>query len=179
MTGLEPQVKVGIIFREIPGFPGYYATTDGRIYSTRQVAKKKGWIKQLNQFTHANGYKYVGLRVDGKTGNQYIHRLILLTFVGPCPEGMEACHLDGSRANNHVDNLRWDTRLNNIRDKFDHGTMMKGSQCPIAKLTEDIVREARREFSENGTPVKVLAQRYGITPGVMVLALKGITWKHV
>ena len=32
--------------------------------------------------------------------NIYIHHLVLLTFVGPRPEGMEVRHLDGDPLNN-------------------------------------------------------------------------------
>ena len=56
----------------------------------------------------------------------YIHRLVLLAFVGIPQDGYEACHFDGNSANNCLTNLRWDTRSANHQDKNRHGTMMKG-----------------------------------------------------
>jgi len=43
--------------------------------------------------------------IDGEM--RRVDHLVLLAFVGPCPEGYECRHLDGDPANNHVDNLRW------------------------------------------------------------------------
>jgi hypothetical protein len=36
--------------------------------------------------------------------------------VGPCPLGMEALHWDDDINNNHLSNLRWGTRTDNMRD---------------------------------------------------------------
>lgn len=47
--------------------------------------------------------------------------LIAETFLGPCPEGMECCHNDDNRANNRLDNLRWDTHQNNVKDGYRNG----------------------------------------------------------
>ena len=38
-----------------------------------------------------------------------VHRLVLETFVGAAPAGMEGCHNDGNRFNKRLENLRWDT----------------------------------------------------------------------
>lgn len=46
----------------------------------------------------------------------------MLAFVGPCPDGMEVCHNDGNPENNRVENLRYGTRSDNMRDKRKHGT---------------------------------------------------------
>ena len=56
------------------------------------------------------GRLYVSLHKNGKRNNLYVHRLVLITFVGPCPEGMECCHKDDNPLNNRLENLRWDTQ---------------------------------------------------------------------
>ena len=60
--------------------------------------------------------------VLGRGNTWMVHTLVLTAFIGPRPPGAEGCHNDGNPANNHLDNLRWDTRSNNIRDGVRHGT---------------------------------------------------------
>ncbi len=56
-----------------------------------------------------DGYPTVNLSRSGTKAARRIHRLVLEAFVGPCPEGMVACHNDGSRTNNDLANLRFDS----------------------------------------------------------------------
>lgn len=56
---------------------------------------------------------------SGKTHT--VHTLVLTAFVGPRPEGAEGCHNDGDPANNRVENLRWDTHTENMRDALRQG----------------------------------------------------------
>lgn len=64
--------------------------------------------------------------------NARIHSLVLEAFVGPRPDGMEGCHNDGDPANNHLANLRWDTRAANNQDTLRHGRHEKKrrTHCP-------------------------------------------------
>lgn len=41
-----------------------------------------------------------------------VHRLVLETFIGPCPDGQEARHLDGDATNNRLENLAWTPQSN-------------------------------------------------------------------
>lgn len=69
-----------------------------------------------------DGYLSAHLCRNGVKTSYKVHRLVLAAFVGPCPEGMEACHANGVRDDNRVENLRWDTRSANTLDKVGHGT---------------------------------------------------------
>lgn len=81
------------------------------------------------------------------------HRLVLTVFVGPCPEGMEGCHNDGDPSNNHVSNLRWDTRRSNILDAIKHGAHVNTSKthCPrgheleLPNLVPSSIKKGRRD----------------------------------
>lgn len=68
-----------------------------------------------------NGYLAIVLHKGGDTKTKYVHRLVLESFTGPAPEGMECLHIDGDKTNNHLDNLRWGTRQENILDIVRHG----------------------------------------------------------
>lgn len=58
---------------------------------------------------------------------------------------MEGCHNDGNPKNNWLYNLRWDTHLNNEKDKELHGTRHFGEKQSY--LTELEAIEARRLYS--------------------------------
>lgn len=140
---------------DIAGFDGCYQVSSmGRVRSQRL-----GTWRLLRQTINARGRPKVNLYTPAEPGNaitREVHRLVLEAFVGPCPEGMEACHNDGDPLNNRADNLRWDTHAANLRDKRRHGT--------AGKLTLKQAREIRAK-SKAGVAPKSLAAKYGITTG--------------
>jgi hypothetical protein len=74
----------------------------------------------LRLYTRPGAHQTVKLSRSGKVANQYVHRLVLAAFVGPCPPGNDACHGDGDPTNNRLTNLRWDTHRENMRDMVRH-----------------------------------------------------------
>lgn len=114
-----------VIYRDIPEFPGYRAGDDGSVWTCR---RKGGNDRGSDRFTDTwrrmkphphNGYLRVSLIRDGRVCSRTVHNLVLMAFVGPCPQGMEGCHYpDPDRANNRLSNLRWDTHSENARDKY-------------------------------------------------------------
>lgn len=102
--------------KPIPNFIDYFATLDGQIWSSLQGGR---WLSFGN---NGHGYATVGLWKDEKRYTMTVHRLILETFVGPRPDGMEACHYNGVRTDNRLENLRWDTPSNNQKDRLQYGT---------------------------------------------------------
>ncbi len=70
-------------------------------------------------------YQQVSLRTRR---NAQVHRVVLETFQGPCPDGMVCRHLDGNPHNNRLDNLAWGTMLENSQDRFRHGTATPAKQ---------------------------------------------------
>lgn len=103
------------IWKEIPGRPGYFASTDGFIRGAM------GGI--LKPYPNGNGYWKVKVGTiieDGKKrrDREFVHRLVMLTFVGPPPEGHEVDHDDFDRANNALMNLKYELKaVNNNRWK--------------------------------------------------------------
>ena len=113
-----------------------------------------------------------------------VSRLVLETFVGPCPDGMECCHQDDDRSNNRLGNLRWDTHANNVRDGYRNGAprkRMHGVQTGHAKLTDGkvvLARLLRTSWPKTFTH-ESLATLLGITRAAMSRALTRKTWRHV
>lgn len=100
---------MSVTIKDIPGFPGYRAADDGSVFSNRNHGGK-AWCK-LSGKTDRQGYIVLLFSVAGKKIHRSAHRIILETFVGPCPEGMEGCHTNGCPSDNRLSNLRWDTAL--------------------------------------------------------------------
>ena len=146
-------------WRPIPGYEGLYEVSDfGRARSVDRWYVRtdnrryffKGKI--LRQSITSNGYLTVTLRKNGTTRRKTMHRLVLLTFEGQCPAGMETCHNNGKRTDNRLSNLRWDTGSNNKVDTILHGNnpQSKKTHCPRGHLLKDpnLRRRKKREHRE-------------------------------
>lgn len=109
----------------LPGWEEFYEISDhGRVRSLPRVdSLGRNWPGRIRKLGyHPAGYWLIGLRGGGKATTKLVHSLVLTAFVGPRPEGLNACHNDGDPSNNHVDNLRWDTQSSNLLDAVQHGT---------------------------------------------------------
>jgi len=174
----------------VPKFAGRYEVSDrGDVRSVTRhdeyIDPRKGTAcrrlihgKPLTPTPDRYGRIYVDLR-DGVAAHRvYVHRLVLSTFIGECPPGMEACHNDGNFVNNRVANLRWDTHANNIADKVKHGTESKGSARPLAKLHETDI-PVIRELASAGVLHRDIAKRYGVCRELIGQIARGQKWRHV
>lgn len=115
------------IWKPAVGYEGYEVSDHGQVRSLdRTIYRKDGQTRlckgrALKPQKHSDGYLYVCLYREAKPRKEYIHRLVLEAFTGPCPDGMECRHLDGNPENNRVSNLQWGTRSENILDVVRHG----------------------------------------------------------
>lgn len=100
-------------WKPIPGYEMYEVSNMGEV--------RRGG-KLLRQVQNSTGRLGLALCKDGKQNSFQVHRLVMLAFHGPCPDGMEVCHNDGNHLNNKLSNLRYDTRSNNQYDRVKHGT---------------------------------------------------------
>jgi len=147
--------------RQIEGFENYFVTRDGRVWSenTSRRNPKCTWLKP---YMDNQGRSRIQLYKDGKPHKKYIHRLVLETYVGPCPEGMIACHNDGNPADNRLENLRWDTYSSNEADKIKHGTLIYGENHKSAKLNNWQVRVIRRLLEFGNLTQKEIAALFNV-----------------
>lgn len=146
--------------KEIFGNSGYFIDTHGNI-------TKNG--KKINP--RAGGYKKRYLRVSIERRDFYIHRLVLDTFIGACPNGMQACHNDGNPLNNYLKNLRWDTAASNSADKKIHGTSGKGQLNAMAKISDIDAEIIVKVYSLVKT--KDIADRFNIRTGTVIGIVSG------
>lgn len=129
-------------WKPIPGWEGYYEVSDrGRVLSvSREVWQIGRWGKGFWRTTKPRilrpgimrGYERVSLQRNKHVEQVAVHRLVLLAFAGPCPEGMEACHANDERRDNRLGNLRWDTKRANCADRTRNGGSPNANKthCP-------------------------------------------------
>ena len=169
------------LMKQIENYPDYSITKDGRIWSE----KRERWLKPI---LGSHGYLYIVLYKNRKDHIKLIHRLVLETFVGPCPKGMEACHNNGIRTDNRLENLRWDTRSNNAYDAVKHGTCnllgnkikrANGEKHCCAKLTEQDIRMIIYMCKTGEFTQKEIANIYNIHPSNITHIVTGKNWKCV
>jgi hypothetical protein len=184
-------------WRQIPGFPGYEASSTGLIKSTARIAERlhmgtptRQPIREriLTQWMRRdkNGRPVcmmTGVSIKGKNIVVRVHRLILAAFVGPCPNGLVCCHNNGDPTNNRLENLRWDTEKSNSADAIAHGTYRKppalrGERNNNAKLDAEKVRAIRAVPHYRGIS-NDLGKKFGVSKAVICAVRKRRTWNWV
>lgn len=126
-------------WRPVVGYEGIYEVSDhGRVRSLdREIEYRDGRTRRhrgliLSPDRHRNGRLQVCLYLGGKGRQRMVHRLVLEAFVGPCPHEMDGCHWDDDPDNNHLSNLRWASRSDNMLDKVRNGNHNEArkTHCP-------------------------------------------------
>ncbi|TWH05093.1 HNH endonuclease [Rhodococcus rhodochrous J45] len=126
-------------WKPVPEWSDLYEVSDlGRVRSLDRLVRgnagssyrKPGRI--LRPAVDSHGYPQVQLCRDGKCRSYGLHRLVLLAFVGPRPDGLEIRHLNGVRSDCRLANIEYATRVINVSDKRTHGTQhqLAVTHCP-------------------------------------------------
>lgn len=123
------------MIKDIEDFPGYGVDENGNVYSRRKrkpIQDKYGVITGQTVYltddwrklkTHlVLGYEYVCLCRNSEKMTRRVHILVAKAFIPNPNNEPYVCHNDGSKTNNHVSNLRWDSSRNNQLDRQKHGT---------------------------------------------------------
>jgi hypothetical protein len=163
-----------IMEKWVPGYENLYsASEDGRVFSH---CKSKF---EMRSYTAKSGYKYIGLYKQGKTKLFTLHVLMLLTFIGEKPTTKHECrHLDGNKSHNHIQNLVWGTRQENVEDNRKNGNFPIGDTHFASKLTSQDVRKIRERLKQ-GELQKVIARGYGLHRSTIGAIKNGLNWKHL
>lgn len=181
--------QCSVKYRPIKGFPGYRVGDDGSVWS-KIIRKGLGWRygfailygpwKKLKARPNPAGYLIVCLFPGAKW--KTVHTIVLTTFHGPRPKGMQACHSpDHTKTNCKLSNLRWDTPASNYRDRDLHGRTCRGERHHDSQVTEAQVRKLRKCYrteTHNYFYVRHAA-RLGVSKCLVARIVLGKTWKHV
>ena len=154
-------------WRPIPDFESYEVSDAGQV-------RRYGKILKM-QPRKLSAHLSVTLSKRGRKHRAYVHRLVLLAFVGHPPAGMEARHYpDRDPTNNSLSNLSWAWRGTNVRDRAEHETDNAGARHGVAKLTWNQVRAIRASSLSR----KKIAEIYGVSPRAIDMILNNERWKH-
>jgi hypothetical protein len=168
MTTLEEH------WRPPHGLPGYEVSSLGRIRSSH---RKGGW--RILRLSRSRYPSLSMLDANGSEVTRYIHRLVLETFVGPCPPGKQACHVDGCTSNNRVSNLRWGTPVENAADRKRHGNTVRGSRVIHSKMTATDVRWMLWARAYTGISGMALGRAFGISQAAAYKIITRRVWRDL
>lgn len=167
-----------VVWKDIIGFEGkYQISNDGRV---RVV--KTGKELTLNRFTKC-GYRKAALYKNGKGHEKRIHRLVAEHFVHNPRMKETVNHIDGNKLNNHADNLEWSTRKEQLDHAYNTGlrSSRRGSDNSQSKLTDEQVREIRRDYVRQSTKfgTVALSKKYGVSNRVIGLIVNNKAYTNV
>jgi len=152
--------------------PCYCVDRNGNVWS-----KKRGRWRQLRPTIGNVGYLVVNIKGPQGQRPYLVHRLVLLAFMGPCPKGMEARHLNGVRSDCCLSNLKWGTKSQNMFDKVVHGTSNRGERCATAKLARSQVEQIK-ELNSIGIGYRKLSKQFDVSVRTVYDIMKGKTWEY-
>jgi hypothetical protein len=127
-----------IRMRPVPGFPGYYVTDAGRVWSTLPWRGRRGrWVKNQKG---GRGYWTVRISDGTRQWTKSVHLLVAAAFFGPRPEGQQVRHLNGDRLDCRLSNLAYGTQSENARDSVRHGThhQIRKTHCPYGHPYDEV-----------------------------------------
>lgn len=156
------------IWKDVPGYEGYYQVSSlGLVGSvSRKINSsynKKRVIKGRSIKLHLrkDGYYTVTLSKQNIIKTYKVADLIAATFIGKKPGKYDTCHNNGIRTDNRINNLRYDTRVGNLKDKILHGTSYRGERHWYHKLKEHDVRNIKNLLAKDFYH-KDIADIYGV-----------------
>lgn len=150
------------VWKWVVGFDGRYSVSNkGKVCSFIKKPTRPNNplilaphpVRVLKPGHHKFGYPRVILTdCRGCRHYELIYHLVLKAFVGPCPEGMEGCHNDGNPKNTNLENLRYDTHSNNIKDSIRQGK----SHPPCPKYWQDKIAKLEVKISKMKLTISIL-----------------------
>jgi hypothetical protein len=135
------------VWKPIPGFPGYFVSSDGHVASEHGQGNRVWAPRHSMKPRSVKGYLQVKLHLmkNGKSTPVFrqVHHLVLDAFVGPRPLGSECRHLNDVRTDNTAANLQWGTTVENRADQRRNGGALDGEKNPSRKLSSTEVQQIR------------------------------------
>lgn len=164
-----------------PIFDNLYEISNlGRIRSNGK--RRKGQILvQYGCNNYTQRYKFAEIHLNGKKKIVRIHRLVAQQFCENPNNYPIVMHLDNNTSNNHFSNLQWGTLKMNGEQRSRDGRCNPpyGTQHPNSKLTEEEVRQIRISYRPRKITLHQLAEKYGVSHGLIFHVIKGGGWKHI
>lgn len=118
----------------VVGYEGYYEVSDlGNVRSVDRVVVSRTGIpralkgKKLSLVEKSGDrggmYWQVNLSRDAQAKGITVHQMVAAAFLGERPPGFDVCHANGNGQDNRAENLRYASRVENMQDAKNHGTL--------------------------------------------------------
>lgn len=123
----DQMTEAGEKWLPVVGYEGWYSVSNrGRMRSEdRVVIRSDGrrftYPGQMLACTERGGRATVTLAKAGSQHSKRVYRLVMESFVGPAPDGLSVLHWDDDCRNNRLENLRYGTQGENLRDAVRNG----------------------------------------------------------
>ena len=113
------------MWKIIPDTNGAYSANSetGQIRGNTRLGSDGRKLKEvlLKPWVQNSGYAVVSLRLEGKTKDFLVHRLIGKTYLSDFKEDLDINHINGNKLDNRLSNLECVTRSANIRHAYKVG----------------------------------------------------------
>jgi len=177
-----------------PVFTCYATSRDGRVFTRPAIRRKGGsrsgaypradhWV-EVSQFTvqpaYTPPYRKCRVTQDGKTKLVSVHRFMLECWEGVQPRSLVVRHLNGDSLDNRLDNLKYGTVKENVKDAFRHtGNYAAGEKNAHSRFTEEQVRQIRARHAAGEKLRHIHADFPFATKTAISNIYRRVTWKHV
>lgn len=166
-------------WKYIEGFKNKYQVSNfGRVRNSRNTLMKFQ--------THRKGYFCVSFCVNSVKRTKKVHRLVAEAFIENPENKEQVNHIDGNKKNNHVDNLEWNTPLENVRHAMDNNLWIaeehyagKGEKNGFHKLKDYEVLEIRSKFKPRVYTREMLAKEYNVSKHCIKDVITRRSWNHL
>ena len=160
------------IWKDIPNYIGLYqASNIGNI--KRMIDRYGNKNEHILAPSSCGRYLHVVLCKNNIRKTHRIHKLVLETFVGPCPKGMECRHLNGIKTDNRLCNLQYGTKKENQGDRILHKTDNKGSKHGMSKIIESQFIEIKKLLEEEILTQKEIGDIFNLSQSAISLINSG------
>ena len=164
----------------------YDVSNYGRVRSNHYGGRNEQRLLKLSKTE--KGYVRCMIYEDGRLVQKKVHRMVAEMFLDRVEGKDEVNHKDGNKLNNHVDNLEWCNRKENMRHAHEMGFMKNAKEyakriskpvvgiflCDGKEARFNSVEEASRELNIRRSNIfNVLHGKYHKTHGMVFRYEKG------
>lgn len=151
-----------------------YVSSLGRLYDPKHERLCKLTPGKYNYIT-------VSVYVNGKSVSRGLHRVVLETFRGSPPDGMEepqADHISGIVLDNSIHNLQWLSKLDNMKKAMAMRNI-NGENNPNSKYNEIIAEYICKLLEMNKMTIREIADAANTEMSFVYDLKYQRAWKHI
>lgn len=152
----------------VPSYEGKYQVSNiGRVESFAKSSK--GHFLSQTRF-NKDGYIHVRLAKNGAVKEFLLNRLVAQLFIGPAPKGHETVnHINGIKTDNHVENLEWASRSEQMYHAYKHGLKLPVKDKAIKSFSQADKAYIKSHFMKykHGKSINYFAHKFNVCHSVI------------